>query len=113
MKRFGLLIGLAVALGCGGATATLLNLIPAIRSLTQGSASAGGGPFVLGVNGDNFLPGAVVRFNGFDRETTQLDPGELSATILAEDIANQGQYPITVRNPDGTESPPITFNVIP
>jgi len=91
----------------------LLNLIPAIRSLSQTSANAGGGPFLLFLTGDNFAPGATVRFNGFDRETTQLDPGELSVSILAVDIANQGQYPITVRNPDGTESPAVTFNVVP
>lgn len=113
MKRVGLLLGLVVALGCGGAASTILALIPAIRSLTQSSASAGGGPFVLGLNGDNFAPGAKVLFNGQERETTQLDPGELSATIPASDIANSGQYPVTVKNPDGSESPAVTFTVNP
>lgn len=68
---------------------------------------------MLGVRGDNFVQGSKVRFNGFDRDTTLLDPGELSATILASDIANAGQYPVTVINPDGTESQAVAFNVNP
>lgn len=113
MKRLGLLVGLAALLGCGGAGAALLNLLPVITSLTQSSASAGGGPFVLGVRGDNFIPGAKVRFNGNERDTVQLDPGELSVTILADDIANAGTYPVVVENPDGSTSSAVNFVVNP
>ena len=113
MKRVGLLLSLVLVMGCGGAAATLLNLIPAIRSLTQTSINSGGGPFLLGIVGDNFLPGAKVVFNGFERETVQLDPGELNATILASDISSSGQYPVTVRNPDGSESQAVIFTVNP
>jgi hypothetical protein len=111
MKRTALLIGIALALGCGGSTTTILNLKPTITSMTQSMASAGGGPFVLGVRGTNFAPGAKVTFNGRPCDTTTLDPGEIQATIVAQDIATAGTYPVTVRNPDGKESEPVNFIV--
>jgi hypothetical protein len=114
MKKAGLLLAVAIALGCGGATSSLLNpLKPAITSLTQSSATTGGGDFLLGVRGTSFIPGCKVLFNGQERDTAQLDPGELNATILAADIANSGTYPVVVQNPDGTESDPVNFTVHP
>lgn len=113
MKRVGFLLGLTVLLGCGGAGSTLLNLLPFITGLRQSSASAGGGPFQLGVTGTNFAPGAKVLFNGQQRNTTMLDPGEVQAEILAEDIATPGTYPIVVVNPDGMPSDPVNFTVNP
>ncbi len=113
MKRVGILACLVVLLGCGGAASSLLNLIPSITSLRQTSATAGGGPFQLGVLGQNFVPGAKVLFNGQERTTTQIDPNELEASITADDIANAGTFPVVVVNPDGSPSDPVNFTVNP
>lgn len=111
MKRTGLLLGVLLALGCGGSTTTVFNITPTITSMTQSSVSAGSGPFVLGVRGTNFVNGSKVTFNGRQLETTLLDPGELTANVLPQDIATAGSYPVTVINPDGKVSNSVTFSV--
>ena len=78
--------------------------LPVLTSLSQSTVGGGGAPLALTINGSNFASNAVVYFNGMDRPTTFLSPTQLTARILASDIANLGTFPITVMNPRGGTS---------
>jgi hypothetical protein len=71
---------------------------PVITSISPSSAIAGGSGFTLTVNGANFLKTSVVQVNGAARATTFVGETQLSASILASDIATAGTEAITVFN---------------
>ncbi len=72
---------------------------PALTSLAPATATAGGADFTLTVNGANFLPGAIVQWNGTARSTSYLSVTQLTAVITADDILAPGVAPVTVVNP--------------
>lgn len=74
-------------------------LTPTITSISPATKYAGDANFILTVNGTNFVSGAVVNFSGSPRTTTYVSATQLTATILASDIATAGNYNITVTNP--------------
>jgi hypothetical protein len=88
--------------GCGGGNAALppqsIGHTPTISSLSPASATAGGPQFTLTVSGSNFIAGAVVMWNGNGRATTFLSSTQLSATILASDIAAAGNANVNMVN---------------
>jgi subtilisin family serine protease len=94
---------------------TSLNPVPAISSLSPGSALVGGLSFTLTVNGSKFVTSSVVRWNGADRSTTYVAPSQLRATIGAGDITTVGPAQVTVASPapGGGVSPPAVFTVTP
>ncbi len=71
----------------------------AISSISPTSATAGGGAFTLTVNGGGFVSGATVSFNGNARTTTFLSATQLTAAILAADLATAGTFNVVVANP--------------
>jgi hypothetical protein len=75
------------------------NGVPSISSLSPASGSATGTGFTLTVNGSNFVPGSVVRWNGSDRATGYVSSGQLTATIPGSDMAAAGSVSVTVFNP--------------
>jgi C1A family cysteine protease len=75
------------------------NLVPTISSLSPSSATAGGAAFTLAVNGSNFVNGAQVKWAGASRITTYVSATQLTAAILAGDIAGGGTAAVTVFNP--------------
>ncbi len=90
------------------------NPVPAITTLTPSSVVEASGAFPLTVTGTNFIATSVVRVNGTDRVTTYGSPTELTAAILAADVATAGSDPaITVFNPtpDGGTSNSLTLTV--
>ena len=92
-------------LACGGGGGTTPppgpppNPLPSITSLSQSSATVGGGDFTLTVNGNGFISASVVRWNGTDRPTTFVSSVRLDAAIPASDIATVGTPTVTVFNP--------------
>src|SRR5512139_897709 len=90
------------------------NPVPAVTSLSPSSATAGSGPFTLTVTGSNFVSGSVVRWNGVDRSTTYVSATQLTASILAGDVATAGSFPVTVFNPapGGGTSNAVSFTVV-
>jgi hypothetical protein len=92
-------------------SATPLASAPTLTSLSPNSATAGGPAFTLTVNGSNFVSGATVRWNGTARVTTFVGSTQLTAAVLASDIAIIGTAQVTVLNPDGTISNSLTFTV--
>ena len=94
-------------------TLTASNPAPTITSLSPSSAVAGSGGFTLTVNGTNFVSGATVNFNGTARTTTFVSSTQVTAAILASDVATAGTAPVTVTNPTpgGGTSNSLTFTI--
>ncbi len=94
-------------------TFTINNPVPGISSLSPSSTNSGGLQFTLTVIGSNFVPGAVVRWNGSNRTTTFIGSNQLRATIPASDIASPGTANVTVLNPTpgGGGSNTLTFTI--
>jgi hypothetical protein len=72
------------------------------------SATAGGAAFNLYVNGSGFLAGSTVQWNGTALSTNFVSGTQLTATVPASLIANQGTASITVSQ-GGTTSNAVTF----
>ena len=80
-------------------TFTVNNPAPTLSSISPISATAGGAAFTLTLAGTNFVSGSVVRWNGANRTTSYVTSTQLTAAILAADIATAGTFPVTVFNP--------------
>jgi hypothetical protein len=90
--------------GPGGGASNVLsfsidNPVPVAGSLSPASATAGGAAFSLAVHGSNFISGAAVLWNGANRATTFVSATQLTASILAGDIAAGGAATVSVSNP--------------
>ncbi len=83
----------------GAVTFTVNNPLPVVTALTPSSMPAAGLPFALTVDGTNFVPGSVVRWNGANRVTAYVSSARLTAQITAADIAAAGSATVTVFNP--------------
>lgn len=84
---------------------------PALASLSPSALPPGSSSFTLTVQGSNFQPGAVLRWNGADRQTTLVNGTQLQAQIPAADVAGAGTTSVTVRNAGGGESAALPFNI--
>jgi hypothetical protein len=80
-------------------TLTINDPIPTLSSISPTTKLAGSGAFTLTVNGTNFAANSVVNFNGNAKTTTFVNSMQLTASILATDIATGGSDPVTVTNP--------------
>ena len=91
------------------------NPIPVLNSISPASATEGGSGFTLTLQGSDFVPGSVVRWNGSDRATTYMATNQLQATITAADIATAGSASVTVFSPapGGGASTAQTFTIDP
>src|SRR5260370_13595827 len=86
---------------------------PTITSMSPTSAIAGAAAFTLTVNGANFVTGSMVNFNGNALATTFVSATQLTAAILASDIATAGRLNVTVTNPGGVAAHSVSFTVLP
>jgi hypothetical protein len=89
------------------------NSIPTITSLSTMTAAAGSPTFPLNVTGSGFVTGATVLWNGSTRATTFANGTQLTATILAADLASVGTAAVAVFNPapGGGISTSLTFSI--
>jgi uncharacterized protein (TIGR03437 family) len=87
--------------------------VPTISSLSPTSATAGGPPFTLTVNGAGFASGAFVQWNSTKLPTTYFNANQLTAAVPASLITAAGSASLTVVNPGGLTSSPATFTVEP
>ncbi len=92
---------------------TIDNPSPTIAALSPNTLPVSGPGFTLSVNGTGFTPSSKVRWNGTDRATTFTSPTQLSAAILASDLASSGAATVTVFNPTpaGGTSTGSTFTI--
>lgn len=86
-------------LGSGELWTQGANPVPQAIALSPSSVEAGGGGFILTVDGSSFVSGSIVRWNGLDRPTSFVSPMRLTASISAADIASPATISITVFNP--------------
>jgi hypothetical protein len=92
---------------------TVENPVSTIGGMNPVSQMAGGADFNLTVYGTGFGQDSVVRWNGSDRATACVSPGELTAAIPAGDIVMYGTADVTVFNPvpGGGESGAVAFTI--
>ncbi|MGA8429217.1 MAG: VCBS repeat-containing protein [Candidatus Sulfotelmatobacter sp.] len=91
---------LVVVVSCIAAAALAQNPVPQIVGPAKPSAvPPGSGAFTLTVYGANFVPGAIVNWNGQARFTTFVSANELQSQILATDVATNAAGLISVTNP--------------
>lgn len=74
------------------------------QPLSPAAVAPGGAAFKLTVNGTGFVPGSKVMWNGSARTTNFVSQSQLTANILASDIANANAASVTVVNPVGTSN---------
>jgi hypothetical protein len=98
-----LLIAVPVSFG------STLHSVPQISSLAPVSVAPGASAFTLTVNGANFVRGATVMWNGSARVTTLVSSTQLTAKILATDVATAGTANVQVMN--GISGQPLS-NVV-
>jgi hypothetical protein len=90
------------------------NAVPLVlQPLVPSSVAPGGSGLTLQVNGDGFDSHSVVRWNGNGRKTKYVSKHELTATILASDVASASTASVTVANPTpgGGTSSAVPFPV--
>ncbi len=87
---------------------------PTITGLSPSTARAGGSDLTLTVDGQHFLNGATVLWNGTPLPTTYLGGTQLRATVASALTALGGEVGITVRNPgpDGPTSSPVSLALL-
>jgi hypothetical protein len=76
------------------------NAVPLVNlPLVPGAVTPGSAGFTLTVNGSGFVSGSTVSWNGTARATTFVSSSQLTATILAADVANAGTALVRVSSP--------------
>ena len=65
----------------------------------------------LTVEGTNFLPAAVVSFDGTALATTYVSGAELTATVPASELTAVGSHQVTVTNSGGSPSSPFAVSI--
>jgi N-acetylneuraminic acid mutarotase len=87
----------------GGTSGTvslpITNPVPTLTRLGPSSASASYSGFTMDIEGANFVPNSVARWNGSDRTTGFFNSAYLQAYIPETDITTGGSASITVFNP--------------
>jgi len=89
------------------------NPAPTITTLAPTGVVSGSGALTLTVNGTGFTSSSTVNFNGTARVTTFVSSTQVTAAILAADVASAGTPPVTVSNPapGGGTSNAVNFNI--
>ncbi len=105
--------------GPGGGASNSVNFsvnnpVPAIIApLVPSGVIANSGAFTLTVNGTGFISSSQVSFGGTNRVTTFVSSTQVTAAILATDVATAGSPLVVVTNPapGGGASNSVVFNV--
>jgi hypothetical protein len=97
----------------GAVTLTVLPNNPTITSINPSSLNVGTQNLILTINGQNFASTAQARVNGTNRATTFVSDSQLTATLIAADVAGAATLQITVANPNlaTSNSVPLTVKV--
>ena len=99
----------------GGSTFTSLQIVspePSIGNVSPAAIVAGTASEPILVNGQNFMAGAKVKWNGVSIATTYLSSSQLQAQPTKGELATAGIVQLAVENPSpGTISSITNFNV--
>lgn len=75
-----------------------------ITALEPPAIAAGSSGFTLTVSGSGMTNGAVVRWNGNDRQTQFVSATQMTAAITSADVAQMGEAKVTVAGAGGTSA---------
>ncbi len=73
-------------------------LIPAVDNISVLGLVAGSAQSQITINGRDFVPSAVVFWNGSPRPTTFVNNQQLTALIQSDDLTQAGESVVTVKN---------------
>jgi outer membrane protein assembly factor BamB len=90
---------------------TVTAVAPTLTALSPGTASAGGGEFLLVATGTNFTRNSTLVWNGNVLPSSSGSSTNLSAEISSADIAAAGSVPVSVEDPVGGSSNALSFTV--
>ncbi|SRR6266498_2530964 len=82
-----------------------------IANLSTDSVMVGAQGFTLTINGQNFVNGAILQWNGNNQPTMFVNSTQLQALISASDVAKEGTVIVRISNPDGLISNGIEFTI--
>src|ERR1700739_2307053 len=101
-----------MAAGCGYGSHNYMTGTgtPHISQLAPPNATAGGGAFVLTVDGTGLGADSVVYWGMTTRSTTYVSPTQVTANITATDIMTAGSVEVYVHS-GGTNSNTMTFTI--
>jgi hypothetical protein len=85
--------------------------VPRISSRSPGRVPPGSPELLLSVRGLDFVPGAVVSWNGSGRPTIFVSSEQLQVRIPASDLATAGVALLRVTNPGGGTSSAVSFTI--
>jgi hypothetical protein len=85
--------------------------VPVVLEAEVVKSEAGADGILVKVRGRNFFPGAVVRWNGKDLDTTYVSSGELRAILPSTLAAAPATGNITVINPEPTRRESFPFEL--
>lgn len=90
------------------------NPAPVMSSLAPNPIVRGSSNTEVTLSGSQFVPGAIVLWNGNERDTSFVSAAELRMAIPASDLAQAGANTVVVRNPapGGGDSAQMTLNVV-
>jgi len=120
MRLLSVLLLMMFSFGCGGygsGNGMQPVTTPNISGLSPDSENAGGGDFVLTVNGTGFASNSVVYWDSASVSTTYVNAQQVAASIPAADIATSGNASVYVKNPGtgryvmGVNSNTVNFTV--
>ena len=103
--------GVNIRLGYAG---QLIDVTPVLTAIVPDEAVGGAGDLTLTLEGSDFAPNAVVRWNGAPRDTAFLSSSQLSALIPASDLPDLLGVVValvTVENPGVGVSEPKPFTL--
>ncbi len=80
-----------------------------LSALVPAGVATGSPDFSLTLSGAGFKPGATAHFGGTILTTTFIGSGMLTAIIPAALVAQPGEITVTVENPGGPTSSPLSF----
>ena len=88
-----------------------VNPTPGLVSASPSSVTAASANLNLTVTGSNFVPGAVLTWNGAERSTTFVDSSHLTAAIQASDVSKAATATLAINNPGSNNSNSILFTI--
>lgn len=121
MRLLGLVLLFLLASGCGNGDPSNSTrgphfgtgtFPPSINQLTPNTAPVNSAPFTMTIQGQNFLPDAVVFWNAMPQQTTFVSATQLQVAVTATDLTFSGLNPIVVRT-GGMNSNTVDFNETP
>ena len=87
------------------------NPVPGLTSVVPASVVHSSGNQYLTAIGSDFIPGAVVLWNGVPRTTTYIDANHLQFDVSATDVASSQTISLTAENPGSGTSSGLAFTI--